>query len=257
MIAATAQVVCVEGPDATALLDSQCSQALGDVIVGASTECLLLEPDGRLGFWLLVSREGEDRWALLAAEGSSSKVVERLGRFRLRERCTIGTAERWHAVEPGPSAGSAWSELLVEDLPAAAERVDPSAIEDLRVRAGRLGRSDLRQGDNPFSLGAEAVRRSTSFSKGCYTGQELVARMDARGASAPSRLAAISSGAALEEGMDLCVDGEQVGTVRTVAEAGDATRAIAMIKRSVLLDGGHGLTACGSDLAIALEQGPG
>jgi folate-binding protein YgfZ len=39
----------------------------------------------------------------------------------------------------------------------------------------------------PQSYGARVVADTVSFTKGCYTGQELVARLDARGASVPWR----------------------------------------------------------------------
>ncbi|MDE3065518.1 MAG: hypothetical protein KGJ36_07600, partial [Acidobacteriota bacterium] len=40
----------------------------------------------------------------------------------------------------------------------------------------------------PHSFGSRVLDRTVSFTKGCYTGQELVARLDARGAKVPWRL---------------------------------------------------------------------
>jgi folate-binding Fe-S cluster repair protein YgfZ len=47
------------------------------------------------------------------------------------------------------------------------------------------------------------VERTVSFTKGCYTGQELVARLDARGSNVPRRLVGVIAAARLAPGMTL------------------------------------------------------
>ncbi len=64
------------------------------------------------------------------------------------------------------------------------------------------------------------IDESVSFTKGCYVGQELVARVDSRGSNTPRRLRRIRStaGAALETGAEIIVDGAAVGRVTSAAE---------------------------------------
>ncbi len=48
--------------------------------------------------------------------------------------------------------------------------------------------------DKTIAAEAGLVDRSVSFTKGCYTGQELVARLDARGNNVPRRLVGVVGG---------------------------------------------------------------
>ena len=77
-----------------------------------------------------------------------------------------------------------------------------------------------------------------SFTKGCFTGQELVARMDSRGSSAPRYLRLLT----LQDRVELAggepindADGAEVGTVTSAAwdAVAEATAALGYIKRSV------------------------
>lgn len=65
---------------------------------------------------------------------------------------------------------------------------DDEAFEAARIEAGvpELGR-ELTERTIPQEAG-DLVARTVSFTKGCYTGQELVARIDARGSNTPRRL---------------------------------------------------------------------
>src|SRR5690606_3000638 len=83
-----------------------------------------------------------------------------------------------------------------------------------------------------------------SFTKGCYTGQELVARIDARGDRVPTRLRAVVGDADLDEGAPVVVDGAEVG--RVTSAAGHV--GLAYVKRAVEPPA-HG-TAGGTDVAV-------
>ncbi len=83
---------------------------------------------------------------------------------------------------------------------------DRDAVEACRIVSGipAMG-SELT--DKTIAAEAGLVDRSVSFTKGCYTGQELVARLDARGNNVPRRLVGVIGGAepdgALAFGMTL------------------------------------------------------
>ena len=99
------------------------------------------------------------------------------------------------------------------------------------------GRRDLYYAPEtiPAEAGQWLIDASVSFTKGCYTGQELVARVDSRGSNTPRRLrllrAAEQDAAALVTGAALVLDGAEVGTV-TSAAAGSPV-ALAYLKRAV------------------------
>ena len=72
-------------------------------------------------------------------------------------------------------------------MPLGATPVDAAAYEAVRVEAGFPRHGDeLDERTIPAEAGL--VEASVSFTKGCYTGQELVARIDSRGSNVPRHL---------------------------------------------------------------------
>jgi len=79
-----------------------------------------------------------------------------------------------------------------------------------------------------------------SFTKGCYTGQELVARIDSRSAATPTRLVRVEGrlegGTQLPPvGSNLELEDVQVGRLTSVAAADSGFVALAYVKRAVNL----------------------
>ena len=75
----------------------------------------------------------------------------------------------------------------------------------------------------PAEAGPAVLDRSVSFTKGCYTGQELVARIDSRGGNVPRHLRGLAiegdtpPPAGAEDGAEIVVDGAVVGRVTSAA----------------------------------------
>lgn len=205
-------VLSVTGPQATDYLQGQCSQDVAALDVGGSADTLLLEPDGKLSALVRVVRTAEDTFVLDVEAGFGEAVAQRLARFKLRTKVEIAPLD-WPCVAlRGPLVGVgiarrglpsgvralpfSWNGTEGVDLlgPEVESAVPEGALwcgtqswEALRVEAGipAMGRElDGR------TIAAEAwlVERAVSFTKGCYTGQELVARLDARGSRVARRL---------------------------------------------------------------------
>jgi folate-binding protein YgfZ len=203
-------LVQVRGPDAAAYLQGQCSQDVQAMAVGTVADALLLSPQGKLEALVRVQRLGEDDYVLDVDGGWGPVVRARLERFKLRVKAEITELALQCLALRGPDAHEAaaavqstyrvpfsWGGAVGVDLfaPALAvpKDVTPSGVsawEALRVEAGvpAMGRElDER------TIAAEAglLERAVSFTKGCYTGQELVARLDARGNKVARRLAGL------------------------------------------------------------------
>jgi tRNA-modifying protein YgfZ len=118
----------------------------------------------------------------------------------------------------------------VEPPPGVPE-VDASVYESLRIRSGvpRMG-AELTDATIPAEAGRWVIDGSVSFAKGCFTGQELVARIDSRGGHVPRQLRGLITGA--EElppvGAPVVVDGAEVGRVTSAAPAPGTGRALAL-----------------------------
>jgi folate-binding protein YgfZ len=214
-------VLSVAGADAAGYLQGQCSQDLAGLGVGDAADSLLLEPDGKLCALVRVVRVAGDGFLVAVDGGFGEAVAARLARFRLRAAVAIeplgwpcvalrgpGAAAATQPEAAGPAAGGAgppyriavsWNGTEGVDLlgPGAEDAVPPGARwcgepawEALRVEAGipAMGRElDGRT----IAAEADLVARTVSLTKGCYTGQELVARLDARGNRVARRLAGV------------------------------------------------------------------
>ena len=227
-------VVLVRGADAATFLQGQLSQDVAGLDVGGSAFSLLLQPQGKVDAWLRVTRVAEDAFALDVDAGWGEHVVARLKRFLLRVKVELEPVD-WPvtAVVDGTLEVPADAWKVVSELGGEGFDVLNAALpdgevdyEDLRIRAGvpRMGR-ELDESTIPASAGI--VDRSVSFTKGCYTGQELVARIDSRGDKVPTKLRRLSGDA--PAGATLHVGDREVGRI-TSASAGAA---LAYVRREV------------------------
>jgi tRNA-modifying protein YgfZ len=195
-------LVTVTGPDAFSFLQSLVSQDVEGLDDGAVVSSLLLTPKGKIDSWFRLVRVGDDAWLDVEA-GFGAALRAALERFRLRVKVEIDEPiEPWGMVAlrgdafAGIDAVPASSRVLPvgwsttvgvdvigprEDLvDFAARGLDADAYERARIQAG-IPRLGLDLDDSTIPQEAWLDRDSVSFSKGCYLGQELVARIDSRG----------------------------------------------------------------------------
>jgi len=136
----------------------------------------------------------------------------------------------WVAAAPDASAGGAGFSLYApaEALPelaaalraAGAPELDPATRETLRVEGGQPAfGSELSLEYIPLETG---LWDAISFNKGCYVGQEIIARMESRGRLAKQLRglrfpAGAPAGLALPAKLD--VDGKEAGDLTSLAES--------------------------------------
>ena len=196
-------VVIVTGPDTFSFLQSLVSQDVDGLADGAVVASLLLTPKGKVDSWFRLVRVGDDAW-LDCEAGFGDALRTSLERFRLRVKVEITVPQR--AVGDGgvprrrpdrrraardcralPVTWSSGAGVDVigprADLDARSRSLGLDAdrtTSGCRVEAGvpRLG-LDLDESTIPQEAWLD--RDSVSFTKGCFLGQELVARIDSRG----------------------------------------------------------------------------
>jgi folate-binding protein YgfZ len=247
-------VIEVHGPEAEHFLQGQCSQDVARLAPGGSADALLLNPDGKLAALVRVSRLDGDRFIVDVDGGFGDLVVGRLDRFRLRTKVEIAplawacAALRGPAVPavspsggvvlvvPGGTGGFEGLDLFGPDpvagIPEGVPDASAEAWEARRVESGTpvMGRElDGR------TIAAEAglLDRAVSLTKGCYTGQELVARLDARGNKVARHLRAVllddPDAPVVDDGAVLsAADGRPVGAVTSAAFSPALSRVLAL-----------------------------
>lgn len=196
-----AEALAVEGPDAQSYLDSQCTQDLSGLEAHDDRLTLLLDPTGVLVTVAMVTRTAPDALSLEVPWGTGERTVARLQRFAIRAKLTVRA--------PVPV-------------------VDSPVFCDLeRIRAVIPGSAELARDLVTHALPADLRGRCVSFTKGCYPGQELVARMEARGATPPYVLRGLRTDAAIAVG-DPVGDAGFEGAVTSVLVDPDAAGWLAL-----------------------------
>jgi folate-binding protein YgfZ len=217
------EFVRVAGPDAADYLQRMVSNDVEALAAGEACPALLLTAKARLIAPLVALRRADDDFLLLTEPGLGEVVRALLTRMRLRAQCEIEPEEHASALVFGGAEGFA------TDWPGAREILDaglePTLGEDelevRRIEAGvpRWGR-ELDDRILPAEAGLEATH--ISFSKGCYPGQEPVARLHFRGH--PNRgLRVLELDDLPEQDAPLLHDGREVGRVTSAARREDGT----------------------------------
>ncbi len=234
--------VAVSGRDAADYLQRMVSNDVEALAPGESCEALLLTAKARIIAPLTVLRRRHDDFLLLTEPGLGERVAAELRRFRFAARCDVEQEEHVSTLvlggeAPGGSVpnadyGVAAYELLDAE-PEGAEPIDDHELERLRIRAGspRWGR-ELDDRVLPAEAGLE--ERAISFTKGCYPGQEPVARLHYRGHPNRGLRALLIDGAELPAyDAPLTWEGRDVGRVTSAVNVGESVHALAYVRREV------------------------
>lgn len=254
--------VLVEGDDALSWLQGQVSQDLSAMADGESRLTLVLSPQGKVSSFARVTQLDPRRILLDLEAGYGAALMERLTRFKLRVKASLVPVEVSCEERAGGGLDAFGPPRLDTgcDVAESEPRTDDDVFEAARIRAmvPRLGR-ELTEATIPQEAGDELVSRTVSFTKGCYTGQELVARLDARGSNVPRRLRTLSgSGPLPAPGAAVLAEGGDVGTITSAAPEPGGFVAIGSFRRTFLQSGTLAVevvTAEGTAPAVLAESG--
>jgi tRNA-modifying protein YgfZ len=259
-------VVGVEGRDAAAFLQSQ---SMNDVLALAPGRWQwngLLTPKGRVIALFALACVAEGRFLMVLPDSDPAELATHLRRFVFRSKLTLDPSPGWVAAS-GPAAasvdpcalagdvdqglaldfsgegGTRWLWLLPSSHPALAP-ADPANDQawrdsDLAHGLPRLA-GDQREAYTPQMLSLERLA-AFSLKKGCYPGQEIVARTHYLGQA--KRGLARLRGLGLAPGQAVEAAGLAAGTV--ACSNRDGTEALAVLPLEAageLTSGGHACT---------------
>ena len=205
--------------------------------VGDSCEALLLTPKGRVIAPMRVLRQADDDFLLLTEPELGERLVSELTRTRFAAKAEIGLEEHRSFLLLGPAAGGIPNadygvpavEVLDRDPPPDAAELGEDALEALRIDAG-TPRFAREIDDRVLPAEAGLVGRAVSLTKGCFPGQEPIARLHYRGHA--NRGLRVLEVEAAEPGTEILWEGKSVGRV-TSAVAG---RALGFVRNEVPAD---------------------
>jgi len=174
----------VQGPEAADFLERMLSNEVASLEVGGARQALLLTPKGRIVAPLRVVRESADRFLVITEAELAEPAAGALLRARFAAKCEIEVKPYRGYVRLTPGEGirvedygiEAWEGWSEDDVVG----VVPDELEALRIAAGTPAwDKELDETVLPAEAGLDATH--ISFTKGCYPGQEPVARLHHRG----------------------------------------------------------------------------
>jgi folate-binding protein YgfZ len=222
--------VAVEGPEAADFLERMLSNEVASLSVGEARQALLLTPKGRIVAPLRVVRESADEFLLITEAELAEPVASTLLRARFAAKCEIevkpyngylrlGPGDGIRVEDYGVEAHEGWGDTDVEGAP-------PDELEALRIGAGTPAwGKELDETVLPAEAGLDATH--ISFTKGCYPGQEPVARLHHRGH--PNRGLRVLELESAQPGDELVYEGKVVGRITSSVQG----RALAYVRREV------------------------
>ena len=256
---ANREVFSVSGPDRLGWLHSLTSQKLDSLAAGASATAPVLTPQGRLEHGFTGVDDGETFWAY-TEPGRADPLVSWLDSMRFMMRVEVARRPEL-AVVWAPSARGVGHEAappeggVVHLVPRSSvgdvlgdQPAGTWAYDALRIAAGV---PRLFVDTDELTLPNEIGLLGTHLDKGCYRGQETVARVHTLGRP-PRRLVLLhldgSRGALPGAGAGIELDGKRVGFVGSSARHHEiGPIALGLIKRAVPVDAA--LLAGGIDAA--------
>jgi folate-binding protein YgfZ len=245
--------VTLTGADRQKFLNSFCTNDVAKLTPGNSCEAFITNVKGRIvGHGLIDCRN--DELVFIGTPDQAPKLVEHLDRYIIREDVQLRdtTSERAYLYAPklppmpaargiGCSDTLAIFEIATKDVAQVRQSLheqnylpcDMLAFESMRIEDGvPFYGVDFDEQNFPQEVNRD--REAISFAKGCYLGQETVARIDALGHVNQKLVGVRFLGEHVPAiGAELTKDGAKVGLVKSAAFSPrlNAPLALAMVRR--------------------------
>ena len=207
--------VAVTGPEAADFLERMVSNEVASLETGEARRALLLTPKGRIVAPLRAVREGPEAFLLITDAELAETLASALLRARFAAKCEIevkpyrgylrlGEGEGIRNDDYGVEAYESWDEAEREAAPA-------DELEPLRIDAATpVWGSELDESVLPAEAGLDETH--ISFTKGCYPGQEPIARQRYRG-KVNRKLRVLDVEGDATPGTELLLEGKTVGRI--------------------------------------------
>lgn len=235
-------VLSLTGADAVDFLDNLATNDLSGMAVGEMRFAGLLTPQGKILFEFFALRTAEG-WLLDTLAARAGDLLKRLTMYKLRAKIALAdvsadyaVAAAWGGEKPAPAEGwcaadprhpdLGWRLIVPSTAAANLESATEEAYHRHRIAVGvPEGGRDYPLGDTfPHEAGYDRFA-GVSFTKGCFVGQEVVARMQNK-TVVRKRVVSISGSAPLRTGAEIRIGTATIGTIGSV----EGSRGLAILR---------------------------
>ncbi|CAB4663551.1 unannotated protein [freshwater metagenome] len=243
------EIISVTGIDRLTWLHSLTTQHLEKLAPALWQEVLILDPQGHIEHQFLMVDDGETSWLVLDT-GRAAPLLTHLQKMKFNLRVEIKDASSEFAILRAPGVsdqiGGPYAlvprkelEQMKETFTSTSMQIGTWALEAQRV-AQRRARIGFETDNKSIPNELEMLNKSVHMNKGCYRGQETVAKVANLG-KPPRRLVLLHLDGSVvtvpATGTIVERDGVSVGYIGTVARHHElGTIALAVVKRNVPLD---------------------
>lgn len=237
-----AETLLIEGPDATAFANAQFSSKVNSLDIGQWQFSAWLDPQGRVRGLFHLARLDEERYLLLLRGGHATAMADALRRFVFRSKLNLtalpprvlasGPARAMHAISNDGDVISLGCETHSLRIMSSGTGDDAWHLTQLQAGWPWLPASTLGE-LLPAALSLQRLQ-AVAIDKGCYPGQEIVARLHFRGGHKRHLHGGTLSQAA-SAGDRLRMDDREVGCVIDVVESHDAVEALIVLSDDVVI----------------------
>lgn len=268
-------VVRLFGPDTARFVQGTLTADVGGAPVGEAVASALCTAKGKIVSELVVLRVGDEICDLLIPAGEADTVAELLDRHIIMDQVQVqrppapalavvwtdagavppapqGDVQHYAARHPGPGALWLGDPAAVQAALAGAEPVDAAGWARRRIdTATPAWGHEITADVFPAEVG---FVYAVSYSKGCFLGQEPLARIHARG-QVNRVMVRLRADVPLEEDTLLASDERpEAGRVTTVAPDGSGSIALGIVRRDAAVEGTRLRTDAG--LEVVVTSGP-
>ncbi|UJJ58128.1 YgfZ/GcvT domain-containing protein [Rhodanobacter denitrificans] len=243
----SAETLLIEGPDARAFAHAQFSSPVSSLAIGQWQFSAWLDPQGRVRALFQLARLADERYLLLLRGGDAAAMADALHRFVFRSKLSVtawpprrlatGAVLPLHAVaDDGENVSLGCG---THSLRLIATGAGDDAWRLPQLRAGWPWLPACLLGELlPPALSLQRLH-AVAIDKGCYPGQEIVARLHFRGGH-KRHLHRVTLSQAAVAGDTLRRDGREAGCVLDVVGTDDGIEALVVLSDDIAATVGAG-----------------
>lgn len=229
----------VVGADAGRFLQNLCTNDVLALADDQSCEAMFLDAKAHVHAYAWVSRCDSERYLILLPSCRSDRLRSHLDRYLIRERVelklvppsvwTVGRGVSSALTAPVPAFGDGVVAAL-DAAPPSGSEMSHDEFERCRIRL-RAPLDGVDVDDRNLPQEVDRNDRAISFTKGCYLGQEPVARIDALGRVNWLLRCLSVDGAPPKAGVEVMLDDKTVGRVTSSVASPEGSLALAYMRR--------------------------